>query len=91
MMLTNSSINLKIKILKKWLLTVMMKIRIKESTTERKALIMMESSSKYQEECTVHRNLKTKKKIIQAPSSIKSNLSRKTFSKPFFWVITFKN
>ena len=37
MMLTNSSINLKIKILKKWLLAAMMKIRIKvEQHTEAK-------------------------------------------------------
>ena len=91
MMLTNSSINLKIKILKKWLLTAMMQIRIKESTTERKALITTATSNKYQEECTVHKNLKTKKKKIKAPSSIKSNLSRKTFSRPFSWVITFKD
>lgn len=91
MMLTNLSINWKIKIQSKSPSTVTMIKIFKISKTIRKAVIKIKANIKFLERCMVLRTLKTNKKIRRAFIKAKSNSSRKTFNKHFFWVIMLKS
>lgn len=90
MMPTSSSINSKMKILKKLQLTAMTMISLKMQKTERKAPITTIMKIKSPEKYMVRKNLKMKPKI-QPFSRAKNNLSRKTSIKHFFWAIILTN
>ena len=91
MMPTNSSTNSKTKIPNKLQSTVRMIKIYKISKRKREMLVNKMAINKFQEKFMVPKILKINPRITQALIKIKSNLSRKTYNRHFFWAIMLRN